>query len=72
MADCLTFPGDERLVTLSEIANDCFGIECLAPQAEARDARYVLVHAGSILRALESAYDIGLIAGYRLHRIDTK
>jgi hypothetical protein len=57
---------DERLHTLSEIAHDCFGIETFSTTDQTQ-ARYV-VCAASIARALESAYDIGLITGYRLNR----
>jgi hypothetical protein len=60
--------GDERLNTLSAIAQECFGIETLPLSAGAQEVQYV-VCAESIVRALESAYDIGLIAGYRLHRV---
>jgi hypothetical protein len=60
--------GDERLNTLSAIAQECFGIETLPLAAGAQEARYV-IDADSLVRALESAYDIGLIAGYRLNRI---
>jgi hypothetical protein len=56
---------DERFSTLSEIAHDCFGVEPFP--SDQTEARYV-VCAESIARALESAYDIGLIAGYRLTR----
>lgn len=58
---------DERLVTLREIAHECFGVETLSLSGQAPDAP-VVVCAESIVRALESAYDIGLIAGYRLNR----
>jgi hypothetical protein len=59
---------DERLVTLREIAHECFGVETFSLSGQAPDAP-VVVSAESIVRALESAYDIGLIAGYRLNRI---
>ncbi|MFL9991222.1 hypothetical protein PQR34_07150 [Paraburkholderia sediminicola] len=61
----MSAPTDERLNTLSEIAHDCFGVETFP--SDQTEARYV-VCAESIARALESAYDIGLIAGYRLTR----
>lgn len=69
-ATCMPMHGDERLSTLSEIANDCLGIEPLASPVQRQDARFVVVRADDIARALESAYDIGLITGYRLHRLD--
>lgn len=59
---------DERLDTLNAIAQECFGIEALPLAAGAQAGRYVL-DAESLVRALESAYDIGLIAGYRLNRV---
>lgn len=62
--------GDERLMTLREIAHECFGVETFSLSGEAPDAPLV-VCAESIVRALESAYDIGLIAGYRLNRTHT-
>lgn len=58
---------DERLSTLGEIAHDCFGVETFPRGSDQAGARYV-VCAESIARALESAYDIRLIAGYRLSR----
>jgi hypothetical protein len=60
--------GDERLNTLNAIAQECFGIETLPLADGAQEARY-MIDADSLVRALESAYDIGLIAGYRLNRI---
>jgi hypothetical protein len=60
-----TAPTDERLNTLSEIANDCFGIDAFPSCTGRTDARYV-VCSDSVVRALESAYDIGLITGYRM------
>jgi hypothetical protein len=60
-----TAPTDERLNTLSEIANDCCGVDAFRSCTDRADARYV-VCADSVVRALESAYDIGLITGYRL------
>jgi hypothetical protein len=56
---------DERLKTLSEIAHDCFGVTEFPSCTHETDARYV-VCAESIARALESAYDIGLVTGYQL------
>jgi hypothetical protein len=50
---------------LSEIANDCFGVDAFSSCVDRANARYA-VCAESVVRALESAYDIGLIAGYRL------
>jgi len=58
---------DERLTTLIEIANDCFGIESFSPVRTQPERRYS-VCAEDILRALESAYDIGLIVGSRLNQ----
>jgi hypothetical protein len=56
---------DERLCTLSEIAADCFDLDLL--DADAPEQR-VLVKPADIVRALESAYDVGLIVGYQLTR----
>jgi hypothetical protein len=58
-------PIDERLDTLGEIARECFGVEPFLSCTEQAEAHYV-VCTKSIARALESAYDIGLIAGYRM------
>jgi hypothetical protein len=63
----MSSPTDERLSTLGEIAHDWFGVETSPCGSDQAGARYV-VCAESIARALESAYDIGLIAGYRLSR----
>lgn len=63
----MSTPNDERLSTLAEIAHDCFGIETFPCGSDQGGARY-LVCAESIARALDSAYDIGLIAGYRMSR----
>ncbi|MFM0226989.1 hypothetical protein [Paraburkholderia dipogonis] len=54
-ATCMNMLGDERLDTLSEIANDCLGIEPLASHVQRQDARFVVVRAEDIARALESA-----------------
>ncbi|RFU45166.1 hypothetical protein [Paraburkholderia sp. DHOC27] len=64
----MNMPVDERLNTLSEIAHECLGIEPFAAVDTRLRAHYV-VSAESLVRALESAYDIGLIAGYRLNRV---
>ncbi|BCZ81662.1 hypothetical protein SB861_09540 [Paraburkholderia sp. SIMBA_049] len=56
---------DERLSTLSEIAADCFDVDLL--DADAPEQR-VLVKPADIVRALESAYDVGLVVGYQLTR----
>ena len=56
---------DERLISLNEIATDCFHIEPFALDAKWPDVRIALKPA-DIVRALESAYDLGLIAGYQL------
>jgi len=56
---------DERICTLSEIAADCFDVDML--DADAPERR-VLVTPADIVRALESAYDMGLVAGYQLMR----
>ncbi|MFM0339994.1 hypothetical protein [Paraburkholderia fungorum] len=61
----ITAPTDERLNTLREIVNECFGVDALTSATDRADARYV-VCAENVVRALETAYDIGLIAGYRL------
>jgi hypothetical protein len=58
---------NERLTTLTEIAHDCFGIESLSPVTTQPELRYS-VCVDDIVRALESAYDIGLIVGSRLHQ----
>ncbi len=58
---------DERLTTLNEIANDCFGIESFTSATAEPGARYS-VCAEDIVRALESAYDIGLIVGCQMDR----
>jgi hypothetical protein len=58
---------DERLNTLSEIATDCFDVDTLSLNPEKPDLR-VMVRPVDIARALESAYDMGLIAGYQLTR----
>ncbi|AQH03279.1 hypothetical protein [Caballeronia cordobensis] len=54
---------EERLTTLSEIATDCFDVDF--KDDHALDDR-ILVKPADIVRALESAYDMGLIAGYHL------
>ena len=59
---------DERLYALSEIAADCFNVDFL--DADAPEYR-VSVKPVDIVRALESAYDMGLIAGYQLTRSGT-
>ncbi|MDR7006194.1 hypothetical protein [Paraburkholderia strydomiana] len=59
---------DGRLYTLSEIAADCFNVDF--PKADAPE-HCVLVRPADIVRALESAYDMGLIAGYQLTRSRT-
>ncbi|MGF6645770.1 hypothetical protein [Paraburkholderia sp. GAS82] len=58
---------EERLSILSEIATDCFDVETCALNPELPDSR-VAVRPVDIVRALESAYDMGLIAGYHLMR----
>jgi hypothetical protein len=67
LSENMPAPTDERLSTLGEIAHDCFGVEIFPCGSDKAGARY-LVCAESIARALENAYDIGLIAGYRLSR----
>jgi hypothetical protein len=54
---------DERLSTLSEIATDCFDVDF--KDDHTFDDR-IFVKPTDIVRALESAYDMGLIAGYQL------
>jgi hypothetical protein len=58
---------DERLNTLSEIATDCFDVDTFCLDPEMPDLR-VTVRPVDIARAMESAYDMGLIAGYQLTR----
>jgi|ERR1700761_9818716 hypothetical protein len=58
---------EERLNVLSEIATDCFDVDTYALTPELPDLR-VPVRPVDIVRALESAYDMGLIAGYHLTR----
>jgi hypothetical protein len=58
---------DERLISLNEIATDFFSIDTFALDANQPEIR-VAVKPADIVRALESAYDIGLIAGYHLTR----
>ncbi|CAD6535347.1 hypothetical protein [Paraburkholderia metrosideri] len=58
---------DERLSTLSQIATDCFDVDTYALNPELPDLR-VPVRPADIVRALENAYDMGLIAGYHLTR----
>ncbi|MGF6726851.1 hypothetical protein P3T43_006243 [Paraburkholderia sp. GAS41] len=58
---------NERLTTLTEIANDCFGIESFSHITTQPELRYS-VCVEDIFRALESAYDIGLIVGSRLNQ----
>jgi hypothetical protein len=58
---------EERLSILSEIATDCFDVDTYALNPELPDLR-VPVRPVDIIRALESAYDMGLIAGYHLMR----
>ena len=58
-------PTDERLNTLREIVNECLGVDALPSGTERANARYV-VCAESVVRALETAYDIGMITGYQL------
>ncbi|SAK92300.1 hypothetical protein AWB76_06798 [Caballeronia temeraria] len=64
----MSAPPDERLCTLSEIAAECFNVDVL--NADAAECR-VSVRPVDIVRALESAYDMGLIAGYQLTRSAT-
>ncbi|BBU31473.1 hypothetical protein BTHE68_52070 [Burkholderia sp. THE68] len=54
---------DERMNTLSEIAADCFDVDFERGGALGDG---ILVKPMDIVRALESAYDMGLIAGYQL------
>jgi hypothetical protein len=56
---------DERLTTLSEIATDCFDVDFRS--GDALDDR-IAAKPIDIVRALESAYDMGLVAGYHLTR----
>lgn len=58
---------DERLINLSAIATDCLNVDTFALDANQPEIR-IAVKPADIVRALESAYDIGLIAGYRLTR----
>jgi hypothetical protein len=58
---------EERLSILSEIATDCFDVDTYALNPELPDLR-VPVRPADIARALETAYDMGLIAGYHLMR----
>jgi hypothetical protein len=58
---------DKRLNTLSEIATDCFDVDAFFLSPEMPDSR-VTVRRVDIARALENAYDMGLIAGYHLTR----
>ncbi|MFM0739848.1 hypothetical protein PQQ51_21625 [Paraburkholderia xenovorans] len=68
----MDMPRDERFNALSEIANDCFGIDAFARLPGVQDSRDVAVRTADIVRALESAYDIGLIAGYHLNRTESR
>lgn len=56
---------DERLISLDKIATDCFHVGPFALDAKWPDVR-VAVKPADIVRALESAYDLGVIAGYQL------
>jgi len=58
---------DERLISLNAIATDSFNVEPFALDANQPEIR-IAVEPADIVRALESAYDIGLIAGYQLTR----
>ena len=58
---------EERVSVLSEIATDCFDVDTFFLDAQQPDMR-VTVRPVDIVRALESAYDMGLIAGYHLTR----
>lgn len=58
---------DERLQTLSEIATDCFDVDTFLLDPGMPDL-HVTVRPIDIARAMESAYDMGLIAGYQLTR----
>jgi hypothetical protein len=58
---------EERLNILSEIAADCFDVNGLEAEAASAETR-VDVRVADLVRALESAYDVGLVAGYRLVR----
>jgi hypothetical protein len=58
----------ERLCALSEIAADCFNVDFLDANTP---EFHVSVKPEDIVRALESAYDMGLIAGYHLTRSGT-
>ncbi|MDR7006175.1 DUF6900 domain-containing protein [Paraburkholderia strydomiana] len=58
---------EERLNVLSEIAEECFEVNELSSDCSERETR-LSVRVSDIVRALESAYDVGLIAGYHLSR----
>jgi hypothetical protein len=58
---------DERLINLNAIATDCLNVDTFALDANQPEIR-IAVKPADIVRALESAYDIGLIAGYQLTR----
>jgi hypothetical protein len=58
---------DERLISLNEIAMDCFNVDNFALDANQPEVR-IVVKPADIVRALETAYDIGLIAGFQLTR----
>jgi hypothetical protein len=56
---------DDRLISLNDIATDCFNVDTFALDADHPDIG-VTVKPADIVRALETAYDIGLIAGYQM------
>jgi hypothetical protein len=58
---------DERLNVLSEIATEHFDVDTFSSNPVPPET-CVTVRVEDIVRALESAYDMGLIAGYHLTR----
>jgi hypothetical protein len=56
---------DERLTTLTEIANDYLGVDSLS-RAAMQPESCVSISRIDLFRALESAYDVGLVVGCRL------
>lgn len=57
----------ERQELVRMIANDNLGIDALEPTGK-MTADFRVISVDDIARALETAYDAGVIAGFHLHR----
>ena len=56
---------DERFALLEMIASEMLGVETLEPTGKLT-ADFRVIGIENLTRALESAYDLGLVTGYRL------